>query len=115
MNPAESNALHVIHLLSLVGMVGTIFYACAGAPETRKRALMWSGIAAVLVLLTGVRMSFALYQGMPGWVWVKAVCWLGLAGLVGPAYKRRDKAGMWIVVTLVLSAVALWMVYGKPF
>jgi hypothetical protein len=67
------------------------------------------------VLLTGVRMAQQIYHGMPGWIWVKVVCWLGLAGLVGPAYKRREKAGMWILLTVVLTAIALVMVYVKPF
>lgn len=115
MSPAEYNALHVVHLLSLLGMVGAIFYACAGAPETRRKALMWSGIATLLVVATGIRMTMGIYHGMPGWIWVKVVCWLGLAGLVGPAYKRRGKAGAFIVVALVLAAIALVMVYAKPF
>jgi hypothetical protein len=115
MNPSEYNALHVLHLISLLGMIAAVFYAAAGAPETRKKALMWGGIASLVVALTGVRMAQAIYHAMPGWIWVKVVCWLGLAALVGPAYKRRAKAGLWLVLSLVLALVALVMVYYKPF
>ncbi|HWA85758.1 MAG TPA: hypothetical protein VG710_06020 [Opitutus sp.] len=114
MNPGEYNALHVVHLLSLIGLAGTVFYACAGAPETRKRALMWGGIASLLVLLTGIRMAQGIYHGMPGWIWVKLVCWLGLSAFTGVAYRRRAKASLWIVLTLVFAAVALAMVYWQP-
>ena len=89
--------------------------ACAGAPETRKKALMWSGIASLLVLLTGIRMWQSLFNFSGGWVIVKIVCWLGLSAFVGLAYKRRAKAGLWITLTLVLSRLAVVMVYLKPF
>ncbi|HVS52775.1 MAG TPA: hypothetical protein VHD62_10500 [Opitutaceae bacterium] len=115
MNPSEYNALHVIHLLSLFFMVGAIFYGCVAAPETRKKTLMWSGIAALLVVATGVRMALGIYQTIPVWAWVKVVCWLGLAAFVGLAYKRREKTALWIELTLILVAVALVMVYYKPF
>lgn len=115
MNPSEYNALHVIHLLSLFFMVGAIFYACAAAPETRKKTLMWSGIAALLVVGTGMRMALGIYQTIAVWAWVKVVCWLGLAALVGIAYKRREKRALWIELTLILVAIALVMVYYKPF
>jgi hypothetical protein len=60
-------------------------------------------------------MAMGIYHGMPGWVWVKLVCWLGLSAFVGLAYKRRAKAGLWITLTLLLVAIALVMVYVKPF
>ena len=115
MNPAEYNALHILHVFSVIVMGATVFYAAAGAPETRKKTLMWSGIASVLALATGARMAMGIYHGMPGWVWVKLVCWLGLSAFVGLAYKRRAKAGLWITLTLLLVAIALVMVYVKPF
>ena len=51
MNPAEFNALHILHVLSVLIMGASVFYAVAGAPETRKTALKWSGIASLVVLL----------------------------------------------------------------
>ncbi|MCR6657241.1 MAG: hypothetical protein NVV63_15850 [Opitutus sp.] len=115
MSSAEYNALHILHVLSVLVMGATVFYAAAGAPETRKKALMWSGIAGVLALLAGVRMWQALYQFSGGWAVVKLVCWLGLSAFVGLAYKRREKARLWIGLTVVLAAVAVTMVYTRPF
>jgi hypothetical protein len=115
MNPAEYNALHIIHVFSVLGMAGAVFYATAGAAETRKKVLMWSGIASLLALATGARMAFGIYHGMPGWVWVKLICWLALSAFVGVAYKRREKAGLWVWLTLIFAALALVMVYTRPF
>lgn len=115
MNPPELNALHILHVLGAIGLVGATFYACAGAPETRKKTLMWGGIASLLVVLTGVRMWQGLYHFTGGWAVVKIFCWLGLSAFTGIAYRRREKAGLWIVLSITLAATALAMVYVKPF
>jgi hypothetical protein len=115
MNPNENNALHVLHVLSAIFMVSTVFFAFAASPESRKRTLMWGGIASLLSLLTGVRMWQALYHFSGGWVIVKIVCWLGLSALTGIAYRRRGIGGLLGVITIALAAVALYMVYFKPF
>jgi hypothetical protein len=115
MNPPELNTLHVVHVLSVLGLTGATFYAFAGAPESRKRVLMWSGLASLLVLLTGVRMWQAVYHFHGAWVIVKLVCWLGLSAISGIAYRRRGAIGLLILITLVLLATALAMVYVRPF
>jgi hypothetical protein len=115
MNPQELNALHIVHVFSAIGLVGTTFYACAGAPGTRKKLLMWSGIACLLVFLTGFRLWQGVFHFAGGWAYVKIVCWLGLSALGGIAYRQREKAGLWIILALALTATALAMVYVKPF
>lgn len=115
MNIHEYNSLHIIHVISAIGMVAAIFYACAGAPENRKKTLMWGGIASLLVLLTGIRMWQAIYGFAGGWAIVKLVCWLGLSAFAGVAYRRQAKARLWIILTIVLALVAVSMVYVKPF
>ena len=115
MSPQELNALHILHVFSAIGLVASVFYACAAAPETRKRLLMWSGVVTLLVLLTGARMWQSIYHFQGGWVWVKIFCWLGLSALGGIAYRKREKAGTWIFVSLVLTVTALAMVYVRPF
>jgi len=115
MNSAELHSLHIIHVLSVLVLIGTTFFACAAPAETRKRVLMWSGIASLVVLLTGFRLWQGLY-GMVGiWAIVKLVCWLGISAFGGVAYRRREKAKLWIALTLALAALALVMVYVKPF
>jgi len=115
MNPHELTSLHLLHVFSAIALVATTFYACAGAPETRKKVLMWSGIASLVVLLTGIRMWQGLYGFAGGWAVVKLVCWLGLSAFGGLAYRRREQASLWLILTLVLTATALLMVYVRPF
>jgi len=115
MNPQELNSLHILHVLSAIALVGTVFYACAGAPDTRKSLLMWSGIASLVVVLTGFRIWQGVFHFAGGWAYVKIVCWLGLSAFGGIAYRRRKKARLWIILTLILTTTALAMVYVKPF
>jgi len=115
MNAAELHSLHILHVLAVLVLVGTTFFACAAPAETRKRVLMWSGIASLGVLLTGFRLWQGLY-GLAGvWAIVKLVCWLGISAFGGLAYRRREKTKLWLGLTLALAAFALVMVYVKPF
>jgi len=115
MTAPELHSLHIIHVLAVIILTGTVFFACAAPAETRKRVLMWSGIASLVVLLTGFRLWQGLY-GLAGiWAIVKMVCWLGISAFSGVAYRRREKAKLWIGLTLALAAIALVMVYVKPF
>jgi|GEM_PF-375517 len=115
MTAPELHSLHIIHVLSVIVLTGAVFFACAAPLETRKRVLMWSGIASLVVLLSGWR----LWQGLFGWAglwpWVKTISWLGISAFSGIAYRRRDKAKLWIGLTLGLVVLALVMVYLKPF
>lgn len=116
MSASENNFLHLIHVLGVLVLVGFTFFAFAGPPETRKRVLAITGIATLLVLLTGIRMWQGLFSfQVMGWVIVKIVCWLGLSGLTGMAYRKRAQANALMVVALVLALVAVSMVYLKPF
>ena len=116
MNPSELNALHIIHVASVLVLVAYTFFAFAGPAETKKRVMMITGIATLLVLLTGIRMWQGLFAFHAfGWVIVKLVCWLGLSALTGMAYRKREQANTLMIVGLVLAVVALVMVYAKPF
>lgn len=116
-NPHELNGLVILHLFAVLALVGTVFYACAGAPETRKKTLMFSGIASLLVLLTGARMWMVLKPtfAAQGWLVVKLVCWLGVSAFAGLAYRRREKAALWIGLALALALTAIAMVRVRPF
>lgn len=116
MNPHELNALHVIHVSSAFALLGYTFYAFAAGPETKKRVLMITGIASLLMLLTGIRM----WQGVfgfhaHGWIFVKMACWLGLSAFSGIAYRKRESAGTLMVVALVLAITAVALAFIKPF
>jgi hypothetical protein len=115
MSPAELNALRIIHVTSAVGLVAATFYGFAGGPETKKKVMMWGGVATLLLVAAGVRMWAAIYQFHGGWAFVKLGCWLGLSALMGIGYRKRAQAGLWMFVILALAAVAVAMVFTKPF
>lgn len=108
---------HVIHVFSLAALVGYSFYAFAApAPETKKRVMIMTGIAGLLMLVAGFGLIKTMgYSMHSGWIWVKVACWLGLMALPGMAYRKREKAGLFIVIALVLVLIAVFMVYYKPF
>ena len=116
MNPSELNALHIIHVASVIVLIAYTFFAFAGPAETKKRVMMITGIATILALVTGIRMWQGLFAFHAfGWIIVKLVCWLGLSALTGMAYRKRAQANTLMIVALVLAIVALVMVYAKPF
>jgi len=116
MNVNELNALHIVHVAAVLVLVAYTFFAFAGPVESRKRVLMITGVASLLVLLTGIRMWQGLFGfSALGWIAVKFVCWLGLSALTGVAYRKRDRTNLLMIVALVLAITALAMVYVKPF
>ena len=111
MNPKELALLHIFHLVAVLVMTGYTFFAFAGPADTRKRVLAITGIASLLVLLTGIRMWQGLFGFAAfGWIFVKLACWLGLSALTALAYRKRERANLLMVVTLVLLIVAVTMV-----
>lgn len=108
---------HVVHVFAMVALIGYSFYAFAApVPETKKRVMMVTGIASLVQLIAGFGLIHTMgYSMSQGWIWVKFACWLGLSALPGIAYRKREKAGLFIVIALVLVLVALAMVYYKPF
>jgi hypothetical protein len=116
MSPHELNGLKILHVSGVLVLIAYTFFAFAGSPETRKRVLMITGIATLLVLLTGIRMWQGLLAFKPlGWVVIKLVCWLALSAVSGLAYRKREMTNTLMVVTLVLAILAVAMVFVKPF
>lgn len=106
---------HVLHLSSIIVLLGYTFYAFAAPAETRKRVVMITGVAALLTLITGFVMLGKLHLGFPGWIVVKLVCWLGLSVMVSFAYRRRAQADAFMIIALVLAITAVAMVFVRPF
>jgi hypothetical protein len=106
---------HIIHLVSLFVLFGYTFYAFAAPAETRKKVLMITGIASLLVLISGFGLLSKLYGNkFELWVIIKLVVWLLVSALTGLGYRRRGAAGAFAVVAVALAAVAVCMVYLKP-
>ena len=116
MSISELSLLHVLHVGAALVLMGHTFYALAAPPETRKRVMIWSGMASLVMLLTGLRLWQTMYAFAPaGWVFVKMACWLGLSALAGIAYRQRGRAGALAWIALVLAVTAVAMVYVRPF
>jgi hypothetical protein len=109
------NTYLVVHLSSIIVLLGYSFYAFAAPAETRRRVLMITGVAALLVLVSGFGMLHRLRLGFPGWAIVKLFCWLGLSAIAGIAYRRRAMADFFMIVAFVLAITAVAMVYVRPF
>jgi uncharacterized membrane protein SirB2 len=107
----------VLHLLSLAVLSAHTFMAFANpAPENRKRTMMITGIAALLMFVSGFAMlSINKIPFSSGWVIVKLVCWLGVAAMAGFAYRKAHLRGLLSFITLTLVAIAFVMVYFRPF
>jgi hypothetical protein len=113
---SEFNALHIIHIAAALMLVGYTFLAFAADPSRRKKVLMWSGIAAVIVLLSGIRMWQAQFAFvMAGWIWVKVICWAAISALSGIGFRRRAQAGVLAFITILIVTLAVAMAYTKPF
>jgi hypothetical protein len=111
----STNTYLVLHLSSIFVLLGYTFYAFGAPAETRKRVLMITGIAALLILVSGFGLLHRLRLGFPGWIAVKLGCWLLLSAVAGLAYRRRAQADLIMMVAFVLAITAVAMVYVRPF
>ncbi len=106
----------IIHLFTVIMLAAVTFTAMAAPrPENRRRTLMWSGILAVLALVSGFGLLAQLGYGFSGWVIVKLACWLGLAALPGLAFRRQGQIRSLTILALIAVFLAVGMVVLKPF
>ncbi len=103
----------IIHLASLLALTGGAFYAFAGAPETRKKVMIITGIASLLMLVSGFGLLSKLHGNQfQTWVIVKMVAWLGLSALAGIGYRKRSQSCLFMGIIALLLLTALYMVYS---
>ena len=106
----------VIHVFSVIILTGVVFGALAAPrPELRRRAMMWSGILALLALMSGFGLLARLSFGFPGWVIIKLACWLGLTMITGLAFRQPGQGRSLVLLTLIAVLLAVGMVFMKPF
>jgi len=116
MSQGEYNLLHILHVAAALVLMGQTFYAFAAAPEARKRVLIVSGVAALVLFAAGIRLWQAVYGFAPaGWVFVKIGCWLGISALAGIGYRQRGRVCLLSWVAVALAVIAVVMAYAKPF
>jgi len=68
----------------------------------------------VLVAGFGLKAKLGL-EGWPGWLIAKIGIWFVLSSMAGMAYRGPRLVGVFRLVTIVLVAGALYLVYAKPF
>lgn len=107
----------LLHLVSLIVLTAHTFMAFANpAPENRKRTMMTTGIAALLMLGSGFGMlAISKIPVATGWVLVKLFCLIGVSALAGIAYRRPHLRATLSLTALVLISVAVFMVLFRPF
>ena len=106
----------IIHVLSLLVLATQTFMAFANPlPENKRRTMIITGIAALLMFISGFGM-ITLYKipFVTPWVLVKLACWIGLSAMAGIAYRRVEWRGGLSKVALGLLIVAVLMVYLRP-
>jgi len=108
---------HILHVFSLLVLTAHTYMAFANpAPENRKRTLMVTGIASLLLVISGCGMVTKLgFSFGSGWVVVKLLCWLAFSALAGIAYRKPELRGTLSFTGLAVLLVALVMVFAKPF
>ncbi|MBI2496477.1 MAG: SirB2 family protein [Opitutae bacterium] len=107
----------LLHILSLIVLTAHTFMALANpAPENRRRTLMITGIAALLMLGSGFGMlAITRIPFATGWVLVKLCCLVGLSALAGVAYRKPELRDTLSLTALVLIAAAVIMALFRPF
>jgi uncharacterized membrane protein SirB2 len=107
----------LLHIFSLLVLTAHTFLAFGNPdPANRKRTMMITGSAALLMFISGFGMlTLNKIPFTTGWVLVKFVCWLGLSALAGIVYRRAHLRGVLSLVALVLLLTAVTMVYFRPF
>ena len=107
----------LLHVFALIVLTAHSFMAFANpAPENRKRTMMITGIASLLMLVTGFGMlAIEKIPFSSGWVIVKFFCWLGYSSLAGIVYRKAHLRGLLSMISLTLILIALVMVFFRPF
>lgn len=115
--------LHIVAALATFAALGGLALSVAnGATKqtntTRKLIAMTHGIGTFLILLGGFGALAKLttpHSALPGWVIVKLVVWLVVAGLVAIPYRKPAAARAVFWALPVLGVVAVAMALWKPF
>src|SRR5262245_15473805 len=105
-----------LHILSLIVLTAHTFMAFANpAPENKRRTMIITGIASLLMFGSGFAMlALNKIPITTGWVIVKFICWFGLSALAGVAYRKAHLRQALSLTALVLVAIAVFMVYFRP-
>ncbi|MDF1836437.1 MAG: SirB2 family protein [Planctomycetota bacterium] len=106
----------LIHVISLVLLTAASFYALGGpTPERRKKSLILTGILSLTMLVGGFGLMARLKLEWDGWIFVKIACWIVLSALAGLAFRKPKSTCTLGMVGALAIAIAVFMVYRRPF
>lgn len=106
----------IVHIVSLVLLAGVTFAALAAPqPERRRFSLIWSGVLALVLFVTGFGLLGVRRLPFEGWVVVKLVCWIALAMAAPLAFRRPGSATLLSAVTIGAILIGVVMVILTPF
>ena len=118
---AAYKVVHILGVLFVFASLGALILASRDGTwdgRGRKLAGMTHGIALLVVLIAGFGAMARLGMGNPGhwplWVWIKALIWLVLGGII-VLIRRAPQLStlLWWLLPL-LGAVAAWAAIYKP-
>jgi hypothetical protein len=118
---AAYKVVHILGVLFVFASLGALILASrdgAWGGRGRKLAGMTHGIALLVVLIAGFGAMARLGMGNPGhwplWVWIKALIWLVLGGII-VLIRRAPQLStlLWWLLPL-LGAIAAWAAIYKP-
>lgn len=121
MSFAAYKVIHILAVLFVFASLGALMLAAREGVERgngRKLAGMTHGIALLLVLVAGfgalARLGLSNPAAWPMWVWIKALVWLVLGGVI-VLIRRSPQLGtlLWWLIPL-LGGIATWAAVYKP-
>lgn len=102
----------VLHVTSVMLLAAFLFQAFANPdPKNRKRTAIITGILALMTLVGGFGLQATMKLGFPVWIFIKLMCWLGLASLSGLAYRKPERIPLLTGVAIALILIAVATVY----
>jgi hypothetical protein len=121
MSFAAYKVIHILSVLFVFVSLGALMLAARDGVERgngRKLAGMTHGIALLAVLVAGfgalARLGMPNPAAWPMWVWIKALIWLVLGGII-VLIRRSPRLGtlLWWMIPL-LGGIATWAAVYKP-
>ncbi len=121
LSSATYQLFHVLGIILVFMALGAVsLHAMNGGTRdsNNARALVaiTHGVGLLLILVAGFGMLARLGMGggLPGWVWVKVLVWLLLAGLIVVPYRKPEwSKAIWFAIP-ILGVVAAYSAFYKP-
>ena len=118
MSLAFYKVIHILGLLLVFTGLGGITlqaYLGGGNGEGRRLTRIAHGVGLLLMLVAGFGALARLGMGFPGWVWLKIVIWIVIAGITVVIRRQPQLAGFLWFALPVLGAFAGYLALYKPF